>query len=277
MTVYGDVVFAVNTAVNFLLLLLGARLCGRPLRRLRSLGAAALGGGYAVAVLLFPILSAVWLKLLCFLLMAGIAYGFRPSALRPTVVTLLCSAALAGCMILLTGWLHLELVTFRGTVYYPVTARFLILTAGIFYLAAALLAAGALRGAGKTYPLWLTLNGRTVCVTSFHDTGNGLTDPISGKPVIVLDWRRGTELLNVPAGETLFRDPVQALDVLGAQCPEARLRLIPYSAVGGTGLLLAAPCTAKVGRRKQQPVLAAFSPDPVSDGSYEALIGGTIL
>ena len=52
MTVYGDVVFAVNAVPDFLLLLLGARLCGYPVRRWRAAVAAAVGGLYAVAVVL---------------------------------------------------------------------------------------------------------------------------------------------------------------------------------------------------------------------------------
>lgn len=280
MTVYGDVVFAVNAAVDFLLLLLGGRLCGYPVRRRRAALGAAVGGLYAVAVLL-PVpafFRSGWCQGLCFLVMAAAAYGVRKKAIRPAALTLLCGAALAGVAVALTEALSLSLVTLQGRVYYPLTARMLILLAGIFYLAAALLAAGTIRhGRGETAPLELSADGRRIRVSALRDTGNTLTDPVTGRPVVVLEWERGRELLGLPSSPPPT-DPARWVEEMDRLRPDLRLRLVPYRAVGvDHGMLAAIPCQVKAKHGRAKPVLAAVSPTPVSDGgAYEALIGGTV-
>ena len=52
MTVYADVLFSLNACINYLMLLISARVAGAQIRRIRLAAAAALGGVYAVAALL---------------------------------------------------------------------------------------------------------------------------------------------------------------------------------------------------------------------------------
>jgi len=282
MTVYADVVFAVNTVVNYLLLLLGARLTGFPARPLRSLLAAAVGGGYAVCVLLpaLAFMGTWWGKTACFVLMCMSAYGFRRKAFRTGITTLLCGGALAGFVFLLTQVFSVGIVVFGGHVYYPLASKVLILLAGCFYLAAALLMAGTMKhGSRELLPLQLRIGENCVTVRALLDTGHTLVDPISGKPVVVLEWQTGAELLGVRATEAMFQDPTTGLDALNKAVPACRLRLVPYRCIGkNSGMLLAAPCRVKAGKRRETAALAALSPNPVSDGgNYEALIGGAFV
>ena len=282
MTVYGDAVLGVNTAVNFLLLTLGARLCGYPARRVRCLLGALLGGVYAV-VTLFPefyFLRTVPIQFAVFVMMCGLSYGLRRLAVRAAAVAFLCSAALAGVAFLVTDVLHIGVVTVCGAVYYPLETKILLLLAGGFYLAAALLAANVLRhGSGEIYRLSLFGGAHTIHVNALYDTGATLTDPISGYPVVILDGSRAADLLNLPIGRDAFFDPAGLLPMLAKKCPQDAFRLVPYHAVGvEDGMLLAAVCNAKIGKGRKRKLLAAFSPTPVSDGGgYEALIGGTAL
>ena len=50
--IYVDTLFLLNAIIDYLLLLLAARLAGEPLRRLRFAAGAVLGGLYAVAIFL---------------------------------------------------------------------------------------------------------------------------------------------------------------------------------------------------------------------------------
>lgn len=274
MTVYGDVVFAVNAVPDFLLLLLGARLCGYPVRRWRAAVAAAVGGLYAVAVVLPvpPFFRSGWCQALCFLAMAACAYGVRRRAIRPALLTLLCGAAFAGVAYALTQTLSAEFVTLRGRVYYPASARMLLALAGAFYFAAGLIAAGAARHGGRELlPLRIACGERAVSVTALYDTGNTLRDPVSGQPVIVLCAARSRELL----GDAPGADASEWV----ALHPSCRARLVPYRAVGTAGGLLAAvPCRVSIGKHKEKNALVALSPTPLSDGgAYEALIGGMMI
>lgn len=278
MTVYADILFLVNAAVDYLLFRVGAKLCAYPLSRRRALLAALFGGLFALAQLApVPLLHTAWCKGLSFLIMAALAFGIKRRALRPTALTLLCSSALAGVFLILVRVFSVPMMILRGTVYYPVTAKVLILVSGLCYLLCAACFAGALRhSAGEVVPLRLALDGRIMEVPSLYDTGNGLRDPMSGKGVVVLSPACFAELVGLPSA-VIPDDPIGALSVLSAHLPESAARLVPYRAVGAKGLLPAVGCTAQLGKkRKPVKVLAARSPTPMAEGGYEALIGGTV-
>lgn len=281
MTVYADILFAVNAAVDYLLLRAAAALCADPMPRRRALLAAVIGGGAALCELLpASFFHTVWHKLLTFLLMVIAAFGFRRRALRPAVLTLLCTAALAGLLLVLRRLLTLPLVILRGTVYYPVTARVLIFVSGLCYFLSALCFSGALRhGKGELIPLTLRAGGRKVAVTSLYDTGNALRDPMTGRAVAVLTKSRFCELCGIAPSLLPGGDAAAALRRLCELCPSERFLLVPYRTVGtADGLLPCVCCTALIGRRRK-PVrlLAALSPTPMAQDGYEALIGGQIV
>ena len=86
--VYVDSVFCLNTLMDYLLLRCTARLAGVPPRRWRLLLAAALGGGYAVAVFLpgCGFLSALPVKLAAGAALALTAFGAERRPLRLTLL-----------------------------------------------------------------------------------------------------------------------------------------------------------------------------------------------
>ena len=281
MTVYGDIVVAVNTLVDFLILLLGARLCGYPAKPWRCLLAGFLGGIFALATF-FPlpgIFSSFPGQILCFALMTTLAYGFRRRTVRPAVMSFLCSAALAGCVFLITQIFSIGALYFQGGVYYPIGTRVLLLFAGIFYLAATLLAANSLRhGKNELYSVEIRCGDRKISVTALYDTGNTLTDPIGGRPVVILEGNRALELLPGNRKKEMFLNPVTAFEKLCAEFPERRFSLLPYRAVGVEGGMLVALSCKILLRKREESVLVAISPTKVSDGgAYEALIGGSLI
>ncbi len=110
------------------------------------------------------------------------------------------------------------------------------------------------------------------------DTGNTLTDPASGRPVIVAEGERAAPLFprEHRPEPTDLRDPTAALTRLGTGAWRSRFRLLPYRSVGvDRGLLLAVRADGlELEGRARGPVLVALSPTPVSDGGgYQALIG----
>ena len=104
-------------------------------------------------------------------------------------------------------------------------------------------------------------------MTALRDTGNTLTDPITGQQVLVVSAKIGMELLRV--SEHDLTDPVTAMGkVAGA-------RLIPYHAVGKHAMLLAKRYeNVTIGKWKGS-CLVAFAPENIGRGKpYEALTGG---
>lgn len=276
--VYIDVVFLLNLAADYLLLLASARITGEMISRPR-LGLGALLGALYAAALFLPgcgWLSGPLCKLGCAVLMVLIGFGKSRRLLRLLLVFFAVSAALGGVILALqlfgAGGLTLE----NGVLYTGFDARVLLITIILSY---AVLSAVFERAARHTHvgrelsAASLTIGGRTLNLTVLKDTGNTLTDPIRNRPVMVAETQAIRPLL---PGEVDPADPVGSLERLRDETVGKRFCLLPYRAVGvESGLLLAVRADhVLIGKRKWNGLLVALSPTPVSDGGgYQALIG----
>ena len=277
MTVYLDAVFALNFAVNYLLLRGSARLGAAAVRRRRLVLGALVGALYAVAVWLPPFgwLRLVPCKLLCAGAMLIAAFGLRRSTLRLAAVfgalTLVLCGAVYGVALLQNGTVRYR----ESALFYPVSFFTLLLTAAAVSLACRLLLPRLTHAPDSLVPVTLQRSGRAVRLTALRDSGNTLCDPISGAPVLTVYWQAARRLL--PDGLALTKEDLAVPAALALRLREESPRLIPYRAVGvASGLLLALPCEITIGTKTSHG-LVAFSPTPVSDGgAYDALTGGVI-
>ncbi len=246
MPIYVDVLAILNFLVDLLLLMGTNRLAGHPLALKRTLWAAALGGLYGGLCVLpgLTFLGAVWWRMIFLGLMALIAFGFRKSAIPRGVLFVLLTMALGGVAVALGKGGFLSLVLSGA------------LIAGMCIL--------GFRGkAGKEY-VEVELEG--VRMTALRDTGNSLTDPITGQQVLVVSSQFGKRLLGLT--QNSLADPVSAMETVSGA------RLIPYSAVGHTGALMLAKKyeNVRIGNWKGS-CLVAFAPNELG---CEALTGGVL-
>lgn len=253
MTVYADLVMALNFAVDCLLLMAANRITGYPANLGRCAAAAALGSIYAGICLIWPLRG--WqegmMHLVCLGGMAWIAYGIRRSALRRSAVFLLLSMALGGVAQVL------ELGSLAG----------LVMGAGAIGGMAAL---GLLRQkSGMILPVELRHKGKLLRLDALQDTGNCLRDPVTGQSVLIIGARSARELTGLSLEQ--LRDPVQTMGTIPG------LRLIPYRTVGqGNGMLLALKLEdVKIGNERGSR-LVAFAAEEFAEGTYQALTGGVI-
>ncbi len=266
--VYIDEVFALNALMDYLLLLCAAKLAGEPFRRLRFALAALLGGLYAAGAVLpgWGFLTHPLCKLASAVGMALAAYGSSRRLLRLTLVFFGVAAAFGG------GVLALQLLWGSPRVLDLPTV---LLCSAFCYVFLSFIFRRTLRhGGGELAGAELELGGRRCRLTALVDTGNTLTDPVTGRPVMVAEGERLGALF--PPGEGPepgeLSDPVSAL----ARRRNGRWRLLPYRAVGVEHALLLAVRVdnARVAGEDYGPILVALSPTPVSDGGgYSALIG----
>ena len=281
--VYIDALFLLNLIVNYLLLLAAAKLAGEPLRRLRLAAGAALGGLYAAAIF-FPgmgFLTHPLCKLGAAVLMLLTGFGGSRRMLRVTLVFFGLSCAFGGGIFAI-GLLGGRGLTLRNGVLYSVMdLRILLLSAAVCYAVLTLVFRRTARhGRREVLPAVLILEGRRVAVNALVDTGNTLTDPVTGRPVMVAEGSLLSPLLpgERVLDEKALRDPVGTLERLSRGGRGRRFRLLPYQAVGvECGMLLALRLDdARVGAEDYGGILVALSPNPVSDGGgYSALIGET--
>lgn len=274
--IYVDTLFLLNATVDYLLLLAAARLAGEPLRRPRFALGAVLGGGYAVAIFLpgLSFLSHPLCRVASALLMMVLAYGGSRRLLRQGILFVALTCAFGGGVVAigLMGGTGLSLGS--GVFYSPMDFKMVLLSAAVCYLVITLVFRRLGRHTGgELARARLRIGERSVELTALVDTGNTLTDPATGRGVLVVEGEKAAPLLDHPLGEAQLRDPVGTLARMEGK---GRFWLLPYQAVGvACGLLLAVRLDkVRVGEREYRGVLAALSPTRLSDGgAYSALVG----
>lgn len=280
--IYVDTLFLLNAAVDYLLLLASARLAGEPLARLRFLLGAALGGLYAVAIFLpgLSFLARPPCQLAAAVLMVLAAFWKSRRLLRQVVIFLALSCAFGGGVLAIGLLGGRGLTLSNGVLYSGMDLKIVLLSAAGCYGALTLLFQRTGRhtaASGELRPVRLTLGERQVSLIALVDTGNTLTDPATGRPVLVAEADCVEELLppGIRPSPADLRDPAGALERLEDPW-RRRFRLLPYRSVGvDRGLLLAVRVDqVQVGEEDRGPMLTALSPTPVSDGGgYRALLG----
>ena len=281
--IYVDTLFLLNALIDYLLLLSAARLAGEPLRRLRFAAGAALGGLYAVAIFLpglYFLSRPVW-RLTAAAGMLAIAYGGTRRLVRQGFLFFALTCAFGGGVVAIELLGRRELTLGNGVFYSALDLKTVLLSAAACYMVLTVLfqrLAAHTQASGQLVPIRLRLLERQVELTALVDTGNTLSDPVSGQPVMVAEGDSvaglfPSERRPCPAD---LRDPSGFLSRLPEGVWRGRFRLLPYRTVGvDRGLLLAVRADGlAVNGREQGPVLVALSPTPLSDGGgYRALIG----
>ena len=283
--VYLDTLFLLNAVMDYLLLLCSARLAGEELNRPRMILGALLGGAYAAATVLpgMDLLLKPVFKAGAAVLMVVTGLGGSRRLLRQTVIFFALACAFGGGVLAVGLFGGTGLSLGGSVVYSGMDIKIVLLSAAGCYVLFTLVLTRAGKhtvAAGELVRAQVRIADREVNLTALVDTGNTLTDPISGRAVMVAD---GAALLFLfPKGEgpdeQALEAPDQALGRLNTGRFRGRFRLLPYRAVGvECGLLLAVrPDSVRLEGRELGPMLVALSPTPVSDGgSYRALVGNT--
>lgn len=269
--IYVDSLFCLSLLTDYLLCLTAGRLCGLVLRRGRYLAAALVGAGYAVTVFLprFAFLSLPAGRLGCGLCMGMIAFGRERRPLRCTGVLLAVAAAFGGALwaVSLAG---------GGMGAYPAALSLpaLLLSFGLCYaLLSLLLRTRRLLTERRRVAVTASLLGREASFLALEDTGNALSDPVTGRHVLVACPHALRPLLREHAALFAELPPVELLDALG-KIPElaGRFRLLPYSNLSGSGLLpVFRPDRLLLDGRETEDLLIAVSPNAAGEG-FEALL-----
>jgi len=279
MVVYLDVLFAVNAVMDFATLAAAVRLAGVPVRRVRLLLAALAGGGYAVLAAVLPGLSRLPFRLaggmgICAAAFLGQGFFWRLCALY-----FLVTAAFAGLAAALGAAAGKRLLLGAGY-YIAIPLRTLLLVLALSYAVSGIL----LRGDALHGPLRREVETITICFQNreiqarvLHDTGNTLSEPVSGKPAVVLNQSCAARLLGPCAAVLDGLSGQNAAERLTA-LPPGLLRcfgLLPYHAVGTKeGLLLYfRPDSVRRADGKPLDCVLAISPEPVGKGNYDGLTG----
>lgn len=291
--VYVDVLLLLNFCMDFLLLWAAGRFLRRSTPLWRLLLGAVLGSAYASAMVLglpgwlWSLPAAVAFSLL--MLLAAYTYDGHRSFLRLTGVFYLISCAAGGAALAAAGELQQRQLPGGWT-----TVRWLALL-----MALPVVLIVSRRGYAAARRAWRRENfrarlliqaaGRRASLTALIDTGNDLSDPLSGLPVVVADYRSLAPLLPERLRQAWNAAPEQPERVLQRLSDAAdtdgwlrRLRLVPFSSIGRrSGLLLGFRADLVVleqdGRRVSGQAVVALSRGGISGGGYQAVVNPDLL
>ncbi len=279
MVVYLDVLLAVNLVMDYVTLSAAAGLAGVYVKRTRLLLAAVAGGAYAVFAVKLQ-----WLALFPFRVIFGLAvcfiafYGKKPLS-RLCLLYFLVAAGFAGLATALGAATGRRLLLGAGY-YMAVPMKVLLLAMAVSYAVSGISLRGdALHGPIRREVETLSIRffEREAAVRVLHDTGNTLSEPVSGKPAIVINRECAERLLGEYAVALRGVSPGNTAGGLVRLPRDAakRFGLLPFSAVGtGEGLLLYfRPDRVTKADGKTFDCVIAVSPDKVGQGRYDGLVG----
>lgn len=250
MPIYLDVLMILNFLVDLLLLIATNRLSGHGAGLRRAVPAAVLGGVYGSACVIpgFTFLAGTMWRLVSLCLISVISFGIHREAVRRGVLFIILSMALGGVA------LGFE----RGGFWSIVLAALGVCLLCLFGFH------------GRIGDRYVQVCVEKLCFTALLDTGNTLTDPLTGQQILVVSPMIGAKLLGVDVAQ--LKDPVGLMEKVSG------VRLVPFHAVGQTGGVLPVKRFDRVRIGNQQgSYLLAFAPNELGKGKpYEALTGGAI-
>lgn len=232
--IFADVLFVINFSMDFLALFLTGKILSMPVKGKRLAAASALGALCAVLRTVFPgsgdVVRVVW-TLGTFSVGAAmclVAYNGR--LIRTLPVFLAANLALGGLMSVLGRFMRGAGFGYSGTGGASLFA-FPAVVAGVVCVIYGRLRprSAALREADVS----ITIDGRTKTFHMLVDSGNLLTEPLSGRAVILVSPEKMADILPEPLKGLTVND-IPSLDSASAR----RVRLIPAKGIGNAELLI---------------------------------------
>ena len=286
--IYIDVLVAINIFVTWLLLACSVFFSAVQVKRWRLLLGSLLGGAGSLLIFLPPapwwLLGLEKLLLSALVVFAGFGFGRWRRFLRCFAAFFGVNFAFAGIMLAL--WLTVKpggMLYQNGAVYFNVSLlAFVLFACACYATVRGLTALLRRRHPGANLCLaTIQMPGGSVTLPALYDSGNKLTDGFTGAPVAVAEYAALQGFLP-EALRPFFRGELALIDVPQDHPWRARVRQIPFHALGREGLLPAFrtdQVTVKT-KNNTQPTLhavIAVTPDSLSDGSYSMLLQSTML
>ena len=264
MTVYIDVLFFINFIINLPVLYLTGKIARITITNARLLFGAACGALYAV-FMFFPRLSFIYgamAKVLFSLFVVAITFCVRGVRLyiKTVGVFYLVTFCLGGSVMALFYFTGMGQSTGalikNGILYMNLPSGLLFLSVGVCYIIIRIIW-GVLESRMAQENMYRKVgifwNGKEVWLDALLDTGNALSEPLSGAPVIVAELE-GLMPILPPSLENAFLDETVRIENISDEAVRGRIRMIPFSSLG-----------------KEHGMLIGFRPDSTLVLENEAL------
>ncbi len=194
MKIYLDFIFLLNFGFDFILLLTVNIVLKRN-KKISDIIAGSLIGSLSIFILFLKIssLTLFFMKIIISIIMIFITFGYRDIryTVRNFIYLYTVSMILGGFLYFLNNQFSYKQ---KGLVFYhnglSVNLLFLVITSPIIVYIYIKQAQFMKNNYNHYYTVILKHNGKKVCLTAFLDTGNHMVEPLSKKPVLLIDKRK---------------------------------------------------------------------------------------
>ena len=290
--IYIDVLFLLNFFINSIILYATSKVAKREVSLwFLSLGAA-IAALYACAAFFAPvsiITSTLFTRLIFSILLVMLVFRvvkFR-MVIKFTAIFYMTSFAFGGAVL---GLLYLTrastalgMVISNGEVYLNLPIGFLIIGIGAAYVGVIVYTKIVQRNFENErliVDVKININGREIVTQALIDTGSELIEPVSKKPVIVVEYEVIAKLLPADVGKLYDNDGSfnceTLVDVVENNLYKYKFCLIPFAALGNNGGMMLGIIPDKIEFLKRNqpgisPVIGICAEKLSPDGEFFAL------
>ena len=229
MTVYLDLIFIENVLMNYIILFATGFIQKMQMKQLRLILSSAFGGVYAIISYLniIPIYSNIFMKILLSIIMIYIA--FNPPNVKKLCKTILLfyltSFVMGGCALALLYMISPESIAFKDGGTYPMKITIVAGLVGFCIIQIAFqINKRQLKKKDMICNLEISINKQKSEVKAYLDSGNTLKDPISKKPVIVVEKDKIKNFSNIDLEKLIGGDEPNT--------EKLKLKIIPFNSIG---------------------------------------------
>jgi stage II sporulation protein GA (sporulation sigma-E factor processing peptidase) len=238
-TVYVDVLIVVGFIINWFLLTATGKLIHKPLKKLR-VAAAAFAGSLSSLIIFMPELSSTALlavRVLTAVIMVVAAFDFAnfrdiyQTALLFFFISFVFAGIEYGVSVIIGGS---SVIWHNSVLYVDISLGVLVIATLISYAVLRLLRKfldGD--GADVSYTVTIETDGKRRDITAKIDTGNNLTDTLTGKPIIIC----GRSQLQGLVDDNTLISMLECNYITETVPPPFGWKLIPFSTINSNGLL----------------------------------------
>lgn len=241
MTVYIDVLLIVNMYIDYFLIKISGKLLGIKARQYRYILSAFAGSFFSFTIFLPQInfFINVLIMFISAMLMVFIAFGKCDIKiiLKRTLVMFISNFIFSGFMGFISS--GMKFVIFNNSVIYAdISILVLIAATAAVYLIISIFQYinNKRKLESADYSVYIRYNKKTVSLKALGDTGNSLTDAVTGKPVIIcqsdfvpIDFNFKSKLKNI--------DEYSIPQLLSDKNKPVGFKVIPFSTINSNGLL----------------------------------------
>lgn len=238
--IYVDVLIIVNLFVNYLVISATSKFLSLKLQKWRLICGEILGGIYSLYILLPPS-ALIWSLVVKFVMSVSIVFVvFESTNIKIFFKTLICfyliNFAFSGIMLALwSAYKPSGMAINNGTVYFNISPTALLVFATLSYIILKMInRIFGKKSFEKSMCEVKIFSGKKVALlTALIDTGNSLTEPFSGLPVIVAEINSASNVC--PESVLTWRKEMKLSEQNNIL--NSKLRLIPFKTISGEGLL----------------------------------------